>query len=162
MTKNLLSTLLATLATLATSAVLVAAAPAMAQAQAPAAGVASAQDASLYMALGETAGITKLTDDFVNRLKVDARLAPAFKDTNAKNLKLMLMQQFCKVSGGPCVYEGADMKSAHANMDITKTDFHALVEVLQQSMDANNIAFTTQNQLLARLAPMHRDVITAN
>ena len=85
---------------------------------------------------------------------------PAFKDTNAKNLKKMLMQQFCKVSGGPCVYEGADMKSAHANMDITKTDFNALVEVLQQSMDANGIAFTTQNQLLARLAPMHRDVIT--
>ena len=157
MTKHFLSPLLAALLVVGASA------PALAQAQAmttsATATMATAQDASLYVALGETAGITKLTDDFVSRLKVDARLAPAFKDTNAKNLKLMLMQQFCKVSGGPCVYEGADMKSAHANMDITKTDFHALVEVLQQSMDANNIAFTTQNQLLARLAPMHRDVI---
>ena len=112
------------------------------------------------MALGETAGLTKLTDDFVNRLKADARLGTAFKDANPKNLKLMLMQQFCKVSGGPCKYEGGDMKSVHADMDITKTDFNALVEVLQHSMDANGIAFTTQNQLLARLAPMHRDIIT--
>jgi hemoglobin len=150
MIKHILSPLLATL--------LMAGVSAPASAQAPTS--AAAQDASLYIALGEVAGITKLTDDFVNRLKVDARLAPAFKDTNANNLKKMLMQQFCKVSGGPCVYEGADMKSAHANMDITKTDFNALVEVLQQSMDANGIAFTTQNQLLARLAPMHRDVIT--
>jgi hemoglobin len=150
MIKQILSPLLATLLMVGVSA------PVSAQAQTSAA----AQDASLYMALGEVAGLTKLTDDFVDRLKVDARLAPAFKDTNAKNLKKMLMQQFCKVSGGPCVYEGADMKSAHANMDITKTDFNALVEVLQQSMDANGIAFTTQNQLLARLAPMHRDVIT--
>ncbi|MBC7619014.1 MAG: group 1 truncated hemoglobin [Candidatus Saccharibacteria bacterium] len=118
------------------------------------------QSAPLYVALGEKNGITQLTDDFVNRLKVDARLAPAFKDTNEKNLKLMLAQQFCKLSGGPCVYEGADMKSAHASMDITKTDFHALVEVLQASMDARSIPFTSQNQLLALLAPMHRDVIT--
>jgi hemoglobin len=27
-------------------------------------------------------------------------------------------------------------------------------------MDRQGIAFVTQNQLLARLAPMHRDVIT--
>lgn len=120
----------------------------------------AAQAAPLYVALGEKAGITLLSDDFVNRLKVDKRLAPAFKDTNDKNLKLMLAQQFCKLSGGPCVYEGADMKSAHADMNITKTDFNALVEVLQASMDARGIPFTTQNQLLALLAPMHRDVIT--
>ncbi len=153
MIKHILSPLLATLLMVGLSA------PTSVQAQTSAATVAP-QDTALYVALGEVAGITKLTDDFVNRLKVDARLAPAFKDTNAKNLKKMLMQQFCKISGGPCVYEGADMKSAHADMDITKTDFHALVEVLQQSMDVNGIAFTTQNQLLARLAPMHRDVIT--
>ena len=52
------------------------------------------------------------------------------------------------------------MKTAHASLKITKGDFNALVEVLQQSMDAQGIAFTTQNQLLALLAPMHRDVIT--
>ncbi len=155
MTKNLFSPLLAALLMVGVAA------PVLAQsATAPTASMATAQDASLYMALGETAGLTKLTDDFVNRLKADSRLSTAFKDANPKNLKLMLMQQFCSVSGGPCKYEGGDMKSVHADMDITKTDFNALVEVLQQSMDANGIAFTTQNQLLARLAPMHRDIIT--
>ena len=44
--------------------------------------------------------------------------------------------------------------------DITKGNFNALVEVLQQAMDAQGIAFGAQNRLLARLAPMHRDVIT--
>jgi hemoglobin len=28
-------------------------------------------------------------------------------------------------------------------------------------MDARNIPFSTQNQLLALLAPMHRDIVTA-
>ena len=52
------------------------------------------------------------------------------------------------------------MKSTHREMDITKGNFNALVEVLQLSMDAKGIGFRTQNQLLALLAPMHKDVIT--
>ena len=52
------------------------------------------------------------------------------------------------------------MKSAHGEMDITNTPFPALVEVLQTSMDAQGIAFSQQNRLLALLAPMQRDIIT--
>jgi hemoglobin len=70
------------------------------------------------------------------------------------------VDQFCQVMGGPCIYKGADMKSSHANLDITKADFNALVEVLQHTMDAQGIPFREQNKLLARLAPMHRDTIT--
>jgi hemoglobin len=51
------------------------------------------------------------------------------------------------------------MKQAHAGMDINKNNFNALVEVLQQAMEAQGIAFTAQNKLLAKLAPMHRDII---
>ncbi len=115
---------------------------------------------ALYQAFGEKAGLVKLMDDFVPRLQADPRLAEAFKNANVVNLKAKLVDQICVVSGGPCEYKGADMKSAHSNMDITKTDFNALVEVLQKSMDAQGIAFSSQNQLLAKLAPMHRDVIT--
>jgi hemoglobin len=71
-----------------------------------------------------------------------------------------LVDQFCVTLGGPCVYKGADMKSSHANLDITKGDFNALVEVLQAAMDAQGIPYAAQNRLLALLAPMHRDVIT--
>jgi hemoglobin len=129
-----------------------------AQAQSPA--TASTRGDALYTSLGEKPGLVKLVDDFVNRLRNDPRIGAQFKSTNLKNLKAQLTDQFCVVSGGPCVYEGDDMKTVHASLKITKGDFNALVEVLQQSMDAQGIAFTTQNQLLALLAPMHRDVIT--
>ena len=52
------------------------------------------------------------------------------------------------------------MKDVHADMDITKADFNALVEVLQVSMEAKGIPFGAQNRMLARLAPMHREVVT--
>lgn len=115
---------------------------------------------ALYKALGEKAGLSRLVDDFVNRLRADPRIGEQFKSTNLKTLKTQLTDQFCEVSGGPCVYEGDDMKRAHADLKITKSDFNALVEVLQVSMDAQGIPFATQNRLLALLAPMHRDVIT--
>ena len=128
--------------------------------QAQTMGAMADNSAALYQAFGEKAGLVKLMDDFVPRLQADKRTATAFKDSNVVNLKAKLVDQICQLTGGPCVYKGADMKSAHSSMDINKTDFNALVEVLQQSMDAQGIPFRNQNQLLAKLAPMHRDVIT--
>ena len=117
-------------------------------------------DPSLFKSLGEAPGLVRLVDDFTARLLADSRTAPQFKETKIPQFKERLVEQFCQVSGGPCVYKGADMKSAHANLDIAKRDFNALVEILQQSMDAQGISFGAQNRLLAQLAPMHRDVIT--
>ncbi len=137
------------------------AAPAFAQtAAAQAAATATAAPAGLYQALGEKPGITRLMDDFVNRVVKDPRIGGHFKDVKPAALKESLTDQICQLSGGPCKYEGADMKSAHADMDINKGHFNALVEVLQSAMDAQGIPFAQQNRLLALLAPMHRDVIT--
>jgi hemoglobin len=121
---------------------------------------AQAVDASLYQALGERPGIAALMADVVPRLKTDPRLAGFFEKTNLEELARHLTDQVCQVAGGPCKYEGADMKTAHADFDIRPRDFHALVEVLQQGMDRRGLPFPVQNRLLARLAPMHRDVIT--
>ncbi len=116
-------------------------------------------DDALYMKLGGQSGLVSLMDDFMARLVADPRMNPFFKDVDQKHLKEQLVAQFCEVSGGPCRRNGPDMKAAHSNFDIGKTDFNALVEVLQQSMDAKSIGFSTQNQLLAKLAPMHRDIV---
>ena len=129
-------------------------------AAAQAAATAAAAPAGLYQALGEKPGITRLMDDFVNRVVKDPRIGGHFKDVKPAALKESLTDQICQLSGGPCKYEGADMKSAHADMDINKGHFNALVEVLQSAMDAQGIPFAQQNRLLALLAPMHRDVIT--
>lgn len=118
------------------------------------------KDDQLYKAFGEKAGLVALMDDFMVRLLADPRTGPHFKPSNQQRVKEQLVDQLCALSGGPCIYKGADMKSAHANLDIKKSDFHALVEVLQQSMDARGIPFRKQNEMLALLAPMNRDIIT--
>lgn len=116
-------------------------------------------DDTLFRALGEKPGLVRLMDDFGQRLLADARMKPFFKDINMPQLKGKLVEQVCEVSGGPCRREGPDMRRAHDGMDINRGDFNALVEVLQQSMDAQQVPFGVQNRLLARLAPMHRQIV---
>jgi hemoglobin len=123
-------------------------------------GSAIAADDALYRAFGQKPGINALMIDFYDRLKIDARTAPFFKDTNRDHVVEQLTDQLCQLSGGPCVYRGAPMDKVHRDLDIAKRDFNALVEVLQHAMDAKGIAFRDQNRMLALLAPMHRDIVT--
>ena len=126
---------------------------------APAASAAAPADDALFRALGGQPGIDRITGDFVPRLVADPRTSEFFKKSNQAHLQEMLAQQFCVVSGGGCTYTGLPMDRAHHDMDISKGDFNALVEVLQASMDAQHVPFATQNRLLARLAPMHREIV---
>ena len=114
-----------------------------------------------FRALGEKPGLVALMDDFVPRLFQDPRTARFFKSTNQRHLKEQLVDQVCAVLGGPCAYEGAPMKEAHSDLGITKADFLALVDILQDTMDARGVPFAVQNRLLAQLAPMHRDIVEA-
>ena len=128
------------------------------------AGTASAQTApvdALYQQLGGQSGLVMLIDDLMARLLDDPRMQPFFKDVDQRHVKAQLVTQFCEISGGPCKLKDRNMKKVHAGVDITRTDFNAMVEVLQHSMDARGVAFSTQNRLLARLAPMHRDIVNA-
>ena len=126
------------------------------------AGAARAQSAAsdtLYRQFGGQPGLARLVDDVMVRLLADPRMGPFFRDVDQKHVKEALVLQFCEVSGGPCKRSGQDMRQAHAGIDVTRTDFNALVEVLQLSMDAQGIAFSTQNRMLAKLAPMHREIV---
>ncbi len=117
---------------------------------------------ALYNALGQKEGIRLLANDLVDRLRADKAIGPMFKNIKPAYLKEQLTDQLCRVSGGPCVYEGEEMKKSHADLKIGTGEFNLLVEILQDCMNARDIPFGVQNRLLALLAPMHRDIITAS
>ncbi len=117
---------------------------------------------ALYQAWGGKAGIRAVMDDFVPRLAADPRTAPFFVKTDRQHLAAQLTEQLCQQAGGPCAYQGPPMKLAHEDLEITRGDFNALVEVLQQAMQARGIPFAAQNAMLARLAPMHRDIVNSS
>lgn len=112
----------------------------------------------VFKDFGEMPGLTALMDDFMVLLLADPRTRPFFENADQKGVKRHLAEQFCVILGGPCTYTGRDMKTVHEGFGITRSNFNALVEDLQIAMTKRRIPFRSQNKLLAKLAPMHRDI----
>ncbi len=109
---------------------------------------------------GGKPGLVALMNDFMDNLMADTRTRPYFADSDRDHIKVELVDQFCVILDGPCTYSGKDMEKVHRSLGINRAAFNALVEDLQKAMDKNDIPFRAQNKLLAKLAPMHKVVIT--
>ncbi len=116
---------------------------------------------NLFQALGHEPGISQIVDQMLNQVTQDERIKIFFKDTNIPRTAKLLKEQFCVISGGPCQYTGDDMKVVHESLGINASQFNAVVEDLQIAMDKLAIPSATQNKLIAKLAPMKRDIVFA-
>ncbi|HEY3800665.1 MAG TPA: group 1 truncated hemoglobin [Caulobacteraceae bacterium] len=132
----------------------------MAAPSSPNAGATPIAGDAVYKAFHEKDGIQRIMDDFIQRITTDPRIGRRFNGANLDRLNLLLVQQVCYLTGGPCEYTGRDMKTVHASMGLKNDDFNALAEDLQLSMDREQVPFWAQNQLLAKLAPMQHQIVT--
>ncbi len=116
-------------------------------------------DKSLYDRLGGKDAITAVVDDFVGRVAADNRINGFFAKANVPRLKMMLVDQICEASGGPCKYTGRDMKTAHRGMGITDAAFDALVGDLVATLDKFKVGEREKQELLGALGPMRKDIV---
>lgn len=119
----------------------------------------SAPKKTLYQRLGGKPAIKAVVDDFVGNVARDRRINEFFAKANIPRLKYQLVQQICEASGGPCVYTGRDMKSAHRGMGIASEHFGALVEDLGKSLNRFRVPGREQKELVAALAPLQKDIV---
>ena len=113
-----------------------------------------------FQAFGGKEGLVKIMDDFMIGLVADPRTKPFFDNDKQTFIKAMLVEQMCELMNGGCKYPGRDMKASHANMKVNREGFNALVEQFQFAMDKHHVPFSAQNKLLAKLAPMYREIET--
>lgn len=111
---------------------------------------------TLYERLGGREGITKIVDDTVdahmNNPAVNARFLP-FKD---KPESLAIIKQhtidfFSAGSGGPEVYKGKDMVTAHTGMNISSAEYMHVMDDIFLALDKNSINEDTKKDVLAIL-----------
>ena len=130
-------------------------------------------DDSTYQGLGGKEGIKKIVDTFVPMLLADPRIKDSFADFDMVQLNTRLQEQFCEFAGGPCKYTAKyrdktmdgvgtvrDMSTVHQDLKITNAMFNALAEDLQIAMEQNNVPTRYSNKLIAKLAPMQRQIVT--
>jgi hemoglobin len=114
---------------------------------------------TLYRRLGGLPTIRKVVDDFVLRLRSDQRVSHFFENSNVPLIREQLTQLFCQVAGGPCMYLGADMKTAHVGMGLSNADFDAVAEDLGASLDTAKVPEREKKELLAILGKMRTDIV---
>jgi hemoglobin len=116
---------------------------------------------SLYDRLGGKEAITAVVDEFVANVAGDKRINGFFAKADIPRLKRNLVDQICFTTGGPCVYTGKDMRTAHKGMGITDADFNALVEDLTKALNKFNVPPKEQGELLGILGPLKTQIVGA-
>jgi len=113
----------------------------------------------IWAAFGGEQGTRRIVDETIRLSTRDPRIADIFKGQDLVRLRRTLFEQFCYLLGGGCDYTGRDMRAAHKDMGLQTADLNALIEHLQTAMSKEGVPFFAQNRLLAKLAPMKRDVV---
>ena len=121
---------------------------------------AAAQTTPLYYRLGGYDSIQAVVDEAIKNIAADRRINRFFKGANIARLRRQLADQICAAAGGPCVYTGRDMKSAHAGMGIQSSQFNALVQDLGKALNKYRVPGREQRELVALLAPTKKDIVT--
>ncbi len=115
--------------------------------------------AALYHRLGGVNSIKVVVDDFVGFVAADTRINSRFTKTDVPKLKQHLVEQICQGTGGPCTYKGRDMVTTHQGMNITDSEFGALVEDLIKALDKNKVPEQEKQELLGILGPMKPAIV---
>ena len=114
---------------------------------------------SLYARVGQRAGIEAVVTDFTNRMAKDRRVNKRFANTKPEVFIASLTDQICQASGGPCLYKGKDMKTAHAGMKITNREWNIAVAHLRAAMRAKGVKPKEQGEVIAMVGPMKNDIV---
>jgi hemoglobin len=115
---------------------------------------------TLYERLGQKTGITRIVDSAVAMYMTDPRIKDDFDNINPDRLRTRITDFICQLADGPCEYKGRSMAASHKGLHLNQAKFNAVAEDLQAAMEQSGIPYWTQNRLIARLAPMQRDIVT--
>lgn len=114
---------------------------------------------SLFERLGGLPAIEAVVGEFVTRTTTDPRIKERFFNTDAANLKKLLVEFVCKATGGPCEYTGRDMVSSHGGMELVDEEFTALVEDLVAALDKFKVPEKEKGEILAALGPLKPQIV---
>ena len=115
--------------------------------------------ATLYERLGGSEGITAIVNDLVDLHISNPRISTRFASSDADVLKNAAATFFIAGSGGPSVYKGKDMLSAHRGMNIDDSEFIAVLDDAMNALEKNGVGQREKEEVLFILYSMKGDVV---
>lgn len=121
-----------------------------------------AQDKTLYQRLGGYDALAAVVDKFIGKLVGDPYLAKFFAghgDNSKMKIRQLVVDQLCAATGGPCVYIGRDMKTAHHGLGISESDWDLSVKYLVEALDSFKVPEKEKMEVLNSLSPLKNDIV---
>jgi hemoglobin len=125
-------------------------------------GMGQSSGKSLYERIGGYNALAAVVDDFIGRLIADKRFEKFFaghSDDSKKRIRQHILDQFCAATGGPCLYLGRDMKTSHAGLGITESDWDAAAKHLVASLDKFKVPEKEKGEVLAFVTSLKKDIV---
>jgi hemoglobin len=119
---------------------------------------------TLYQRLGGYDIIAAIMSDYVNRMRADSRFArfAGGRSTDKKMRDLQLnIDYMCKLTGGPLYYLGRDLKTSHAGLNITESEWDANMQHMAEALGAQKIPEKERDEFLTFWDGMKRDIVEA-
>ncbi|MFQ5674926.1 MAG: group 1 truncated hemoglobin [bacterium] len=116
----------------------------------------------LYERLGGYDAIAAVVDDFIQRLATDAKLSRFFvghSTDSLKKIRQLIVDQLCAATGGPCIYIGRDMKTAHAGLGISEEEWNASVIHLVATLDKFKVPQKEKDEVVGAIAGFKGDIV---
>lgn len=117
---------------------------------------------TLYQRIGGYDTIANVVDDFLHQLGDD----PAFQrfgqgrgQDSLHRARQLIVDQICSLSGGPCVYIGRDMKTAHHGLGITTTEWESAGNHMAASLDKFKVTGKDKEEFLGLIEKLRPDVV---
>ncbi|WP_435179799.1 group I truncated hemoglobin [Halorussus sp. AFM4] len=116
---------------------------------------------TLYERLGGREAIAAVVESFYERVLDDERVAHFFEDTDVASLRAHQTRFLAAAAGGPVEYDGADMETAHAHLDIREEDFEVIAVHLDEAMASFDVPPAERDEVLTAVGELEPAVVSA-
>jgi hemoglobin len=116
---------------------------------------------AVYDDIGGKEAVAATVERFYDNVLADPELAPFFVGTDIVRQKAHMRAFIAAALGGPQLYEGRDMRSAHAGAHITHHAFDRVVGHLVATLTSLAIPPHIIEAIGGRIAPLRSEVVGA-
>jgi len=117
---------------------------------------------TLYSRLGGYDAIVAVVDDLLARLKADAQLGRFWQHRGEDGLrreKQLLIDFLCSSAGGPLMYVGRDMKTAHKGMSISESDWQVFIGHVDATLASFEVPESERDAVLGFVGGIKADIV---
>lgn len=114
---------------------------------------------SLYEQLGGADAIEAVVAGFYERMLADPEIAVFFRGVQMSRQHRQQVAFFTQALGGPAIYQGKDMVTAHKGMGITAHHFGLLVKHLSATLHEAGATPAHIDQILGLLGPLQGQIV---